>query len=246
MRVFDIYKRNFAGHNKWSKIKRDKSVNDSNKCMLFGKVSSQIISAINAGNGETDPSLNLYLASALNKAKQIQMPKSNIDQALLRAKSRENLKTHQIFYEGFGPSGIALIVEALTPNRNKTFNEVRHLFMENGSLGSVNYLFRRSAFFTISTNDLEKASNDIIESNFALNLLEISETEMEVETLVTETFNFQKFLKGLDISVSSTDIRHEPMNRISIPNSDKMQIEEFIEDLKDIDEVVGVYHNALL
>ena len=237
-------KRTFAGHNKWSKIKRDKGQNDSNKCVLFGKVSSQIISAISAGNGETDPSLNFYLAAALNKAKQIQMPKSNIEQALLRAKSKDFLDTFHVFYEGFGPGGAAIIVEALTPNRNKTFNLVRHQFIENGSLGSVSYLFKRSAFITLSCTDLEKASNDIIESGFALNYSEISDSELEVETLITDSFNFINFIKPLGYAITSTDIRHEPIERITISSSGLIPLQSFISCLKELEDVVGVFHNA--
>jgi YebC/PmpR family DNA-binding regulatory protein len=237
-----IFSRNYAGHNKWSKIKRDKGQNDSSRAALFGKISSQIISAIGAGNGETDPSLNLYLSSALNKAKQAQMPKSSIEQALQRARSKSALDTHQIFYEGFGPGGTAFIVDALSTNRNKTFNLVRHLFMENGNLGAVSFLFRRSAFFTMTLNDYEKDSNDIILSDLALNIKEISGKKIEVETLIADSFTFQEFIKKMGISVEFADIRHEPNQRISISDKDKVEI--FLKELKDIEDVVGVAHNA--
>jgi YebC/PmpR family DNA-binding regulatory protein len=244
--INQTFKRTYAGHNKWSKIKRDKGANDSIRAALFSKISSQIISAINAGNGETDPSLNLYLSSALNKAKQSQMPKSSIESALQRAKLKSPLDTHQIFYEGFGPGGIAFIAEALTTNRNKTFNLVRHLFMENGSLASVSFLFRRSAFFTLTLNDVEKDSNDIILCDYALNIKGISEKEIEVETCITDSFNFQEFSRKMGITVEFADIRHEPNNRLSISEADKNQVESFLKELKEIQDVVGVAHNAQL
>ncbi|KAI8853114.1 transcriptional regulator-domain-containing protein [Chytridium lagenaria] len=140
----------YAGHNRWSQIKRAKGAKDVSRAKSYAKITKQIISSFRAGK-ETDPSLNPYLAAALSLARQVQMPKTNVDVALKKGmatlgiggeKGAEDLES--VVYEGLTSYGVAVVVQALTSNRAKTFAEIRHCFKENdGALTPVLYLFSK-------------------------------------------------------------------------------------------------------
>jgi len=136
-----------AGHNKWSKIKRDKGVNDTNKGTVFSKVTLSIISAVKACDGEIDPRHNLYLASALREAKEKQVPKSNIEAAIKKATAagKDGVQLENVQYGALSSQGIAMIIEGLTENRNRTFTNLKTFLIKraHGSIGEVDFLFRR-------------------------------------------------------------------------------------------------------
>ncbi|KAJ3172928.1 hypothetical protein HDU88_004382 [Geranomyces variabilis] len=133
--------------NKWSKIKRLKGANDLQRARQTSRITRQLISSVKAGGGETDPAHNLYLASALQLARAHQMPKSTLENALKKAAgggAAEEDDLHAVVYEGMCPPGVALVVEALTDNKNRTFAEIRHAFKEaGGSMTPVSYLFAK-------------------------------------------------------------------------------------------------------
>ncbi|KAJ3173324.1 hypothetical protein HDU87_007698 [Geranomyces variabilis] len=134
-------------NNKWSKIKRLKGANDLQRARQTSRITRQLISSVKAGGGETDPAHNLYLASALQLARAHQMPKSTLENALKKAAgggAAEEDDLHAVVYEGMCPPGVALVVEALTDNKNRTFAEIRHAFKEaGGSMTPVSYLFAK-------------------------------------------------------------------------------------------------------
>ncbi|KAJ3148213.1 hypothetical protein HDU89_004808 [Geranomyces variabilis] len=136
-----------AGYNKWSKIKRLKGANDLQRARQTSRITRQLISSVKAGGGETDPAHNLYLASALQLARAHQMPKSTLENALKKAAgsgAAEEDDLLAVVYEGMCPPGVALVVEALTDNKNRTFAEIRHAFKEaGGSMTPVSYLFTK-------------------------------------------------------------------------------------------------------
>ena len=131
-----------AGHNKWSKIKRDKGVNDAKRGAVFTKIGNQI--AI-AARGGTDPNMNSALAMAIEKAKAANMPNTNIQRALDRASDKNAAALEEITYEGYGHGGVGIIIETATDNRNRTFPEVRNALIKNGGTiadaGSVAFQF---------------------------------------------------------------------------------------------------------
>src|ERR671932_233573 len=150
-----------CGHRKWSSIKHKKGAADARRGKLFSKLSRAIIVA--AREGGPDPATNLALQNAIEKARSYSMPKDNIERAIARGSGAgaESDMFEQVIYEGYGPSGVALIVEALTDNRNRTASEVRHVFSKNdgnlGGSGAVSWLFERRGIVLV---DADKADED--------------------------------------------------------------------------------------
>ena len=212
-------------------------------------MSRYIIASIRSQKGETDPSLNLGLASALRQARQAQMPKANIEQALRKGASKETQSTDNsttVFYEGLGPDGVACIVEALTNNRNKTFNEVRHIFYEYGSLTAVSYLFRRSGFVLVecaTSSDGDTLTNDAIDTGLVLDVHEGEPSgQLELECEIKDVLSLKRLMEAKGHQVIELDVRYE--SESSIPVQDHNKFETFLEEMEGLDEVVRVHHNA--
>jgi YebC/PmpR family DNA-binding regulatory protein len=219
---------------------------------LYGKLSKLIITAIRSSGGETDPSLNLSLASALAQARQAQMPKHNIEQALKKGSQKGGAGSEDldsIVYEGMGPEGVACLVEALTGNRNKTFNEVRHIFKEYGSLGDVAYLFKKSGFVLVelgNDQDLEKGTEDAIDTDLVLDVNEdLDSKTMQLETEINSVLSLKSKMEAKGYKVVECDVRFEPLER-AVDVNDGDTFEKFLEEMEGLDEVVRVHHNALL
>ena len=132
--VISPYIRRFAGHNKWSKIFRLKALADQKKGQIFSKISKEILVAVKSKNGVTDISSNPLLALALEKAKTYQVPKATVDSAIKKALGQDTSgNSHEsVLYEGFGPLGLAVLVDVLTDNRNRTATHLRHIFSKHG------------------------------------------------------------------------------------------------------------------
>ncbi len=139
-----------AGHNKWSKIKRDKGVNDAKRGAVFTKIGNMI--AI-AARGGTDPAMNSALALAIEKARQANMPKDNIQRSIARAADKNAAALEEITYEGYGPGGVGIIIETATDNKNRTYPEVRTALTKNGGTmadaGSVAFQFTRKGVIRV-------------------------------------------------------------------------------------------------
>ena len=149
-----------SGHSKWSTIKHKKGAQDARRGKLFSKLSRAIIVA--AKEGGADPATNLALQNAVEKARSYSMPKDNIERAIARGagSGAESDAFEQVTYEGYGPSGVALIVEALTDNRNRTASDVRHLFAKAdgnlGGSGAVSWLFERRAIVLMPADGIDE------------------------------------------------------------------------------------------
>src|ERR687896_398891 len=149
-----------SGHSKWSSIKHKKGVADAKRGKLFSKLSRAIIVAAKEGGG--DPAGNLALQNAIEKARSYSMPKENIERAIARGSGADAdaAAFEPIVYEGYGPSGVAVLVEALTDNRNRTASEVRHLFTKNdgnlGTSGAVAWLFERKGVVIVNADEVDE------------------------------------------------------------------------------------------
>ena len=139
------------GGRRWQKTKYDKAANDLGKSRIFNGITNKIVAAIREKNGETDTFLNQHLASALHSAKAAQMPKTKIEDAIKRATNMNKETSGKIIiYQGLGPAGVAILVEALVTNPNKTAQQVRTIFKKNGgSMGPVEYLFQRKGYILV-------------------------------------------------------------------------------------------------
>src|SRR3989344_7207719 len=147
-----------SGHSKWSTIKRQKGVTDAKRGQAFTKISNAITIAVKQGGGVVDPNSNFKLRLAIDKARDANMPKDNIDRAIKRAEGKGEGAVEEILYEGFGLGGVAFLIETVTDNRQRTFSEVRNIISKNGGNlgepGSVSYLFDKVGEIVIQKNGM--------------------------------------------------------------------------------------------
>ncbi|TWP08751.1 YebC/PmpR family DNA-binding transcriptional regulator [TM7 phylum sp. oral taxon 350] len=232
-----------SGHSKWSTIKRQKGANDAKRGAVFTKIGNQI--AIAARNG-TDPDMNPSLAMVIEKAKQANMPNSNIQRAIDRVKDKNAATLEEIVYEGYAPGGVALIIETATDNKNRTFPEVRHALTKNGGTvadsGSVMFQFDRKGVITV------KATGD----DALLAILDAGATdaneEDEMIEAVTDAKDLMKVKKAIEdqgLTVEEAELRYVAKN--DVPVTDKETADKIIrimDALDDLDDVLNVHSNA--
>lgn len=237
-----------AGHSKWSNIKDRKGAQDKKRGKIFQKLVKEIYQA--AKDGGPDPEINAALRLAMDKAKANNMPNDNVDRAIKRATDpSESANYNEIIYEGYGPSGVAVLVETLTDNTNRTATTVRVAFDRNGGSlgekGSVNYMFNRKGYIAI-----EREGLDIDEDSMLMYVLEAG-----AEDLVTSDEVFEIYTDGSDFAIVrdalERDFKLAQAELTMVPNMfvplDEESKETFLgllDALEDDDDVNDVYHNA--
>lgn len=238
-----------SGHSKWSTIKRKKGAIDAERSKIFQKLAKEIYVA--AKSGDTDPNNNASLRMVIEKAKSQNMPKTNIESAINKAKNKNNSENFEsITYEGYGPNGIALMIECLTDNKNRTASFVRSTLTKRGGNlgtdGSVNYLFKRKGLIILDKDyEEDKIMEDVLE-------LEVEDfvTEDETYEITTTPDNFLTVKEALEEKGYNNFILSEvtliPDNYISLDEEQKEKVLNLIEALEDIDDVQNVYHNLEL
>lgn len=231
-----------AGHNKWSKIKRGKAVEDAKRGAIFTKIGNQIAIAARSG---ADPSMNPTLAMAIEKAKAANMPSSNIDRAIARVTDKSAAQLQEIMYEGYGPGGVAILVECATDNVNRTYPEVKNAFNKHGGSiaekGAVAFQFTRKGII------IAKASGD----DFVLTALDAGAEDVQEEdgetiiyTAQTDLAKVRDALKAADIEVTQAELSYEPNNTIEV--SDEVtqgKIMRLMDALDELDDVSNTYTN---
>ena len=238
-----------AGHSKWNNIKERKGAQDKKRGKLFQKLVKEIYVAAKAGgpDTETNPALRL----AIDKAKSKNMPNDNIDRAVKRATdSGESANYHEVTYEGYGPSGVAILVETLTDNTNRTGTNVRVAFDRNhgnlGEKGSVNYMFDRKGYIAI-----EREGLDVDEDTMLMSVLEAGaedlETSEEVFEIYTDASDFTDVRDHLEkeFTLANAELIMLPSMHVTIVEEASEKLEELINALEDDDDVNDVYHNAI-
>jgi YebC/PmpR family DNA-binding regulatory protein len=237
-----------AGHSKWHNIKHKKERMDKLRGKLFGKLSREIMIA--AREGGPDPEKNTKLRLAIKKAKSTGFPSENIERLLLKAQGKlEGEELHELLYEGYGPYGVAVLLEIITDNKNRTASEIRKLFQKyNGNLaesGSVAWLFKRKGIFSFTTDNPSELENKLMEllldyiEDIKINQ-ENEEGKYEVE-LITSIDNFEDVKDILDknnISYNSADINYIPENTVYIDDVEKaatlLRLAEALEEHDDV------------
>lgn len=235
-----------SGHSKWSTIKRKKGAIDAERSKIFQKLAKEIYVA--AKSGDADPVNNASLRMVIEKAKSQNMPKSNIESAINKAKSKsdgENFET--ITYEGYGPNGIAIMIECLTDNKNRTASFVRSTLTKRGGNlgtdGSVSYLFKRKGLIILDkVYEEDKIMEDVLEldiDDFVTN-----DDSYEITTSPDNFLTVKESLeqKGYDKFILS-EVSLIPDNYISLDDEAKEKVVNLIDALEDIDDVQNVYHN---
>ena len=234
-----------SGHSKWSTIKRKKGAIDAARSKVFQKLAKELYVAAKAG--DPDPNNNAQLRMVVEKAKAENMPKANIESAIAKAASKGSGENYDsIRYEGYGPGGIALMIDCLTDNKNRTAGFVRStLTKKNGNLGtdgSVSYMFKRKGVIVLeNVYEEEKVMEDVL----SLDIL-----DMEIDEDITIYTEADKFISvkeelynlGYDKYIMS-DVTFVPDNYIALDDETTEKMVGLIEALEDIDDVQNVYHN---
>ena len=237
-----------SGHSKWATIKRQKEVTDARRGKVFTKLGNLITTAVKAGGGITDPEKNFKLRLAMEKARSLNMPKENIQRAISRGSGeREAADWTETFYEGYGPSGIAVIVETATDNKNRTTAEIKNIFERGGgnvaSRGAVSFQFKKSGLITV-----EKASNP---EEQILSLMDIEVEDVEQATDVIEVYTkpeqlreVRKKIESIGFKVLSEELMMKPLNEVKIEDKGKAEkVLKFMNTLEEHGDVQKVYAN---
>jgi len=237
-----------SGHSKWSTIKHQKEANDKARGQAFSKLSRAITVAVKEGGGETDPEVNYKLRIAIDRAKGVNMPKSNIDRAINRAIGKDADQLQSIRFEGYGPFGVGIIIEAITDNRQRTIQEIKNLIEKGGgsiaSPGAVSYNFSPKGQILVK--------KEVDSENQLLTLMEIdqvedlSEEEEAIEVIVSKDnlSRVVELVKRAGFEVESFSLIMMPKTEIPINDVDKAEkIITFIEKLENHDDIQAVFAN---
>ena len=235
-----------AGHSKWANIQHRKKAQDNKRGKTFTKVIREITVA--AKMGGTDASSNSRLRLALSKANESNVPKDTVKRAIDKASGQNNDSYEEITYEGYGPKGIAVIVECLTDNKNRTVSDLRHVLSKNGGSlgtnGSVSHLFRKVGVMklnNISEDALVEHMEDIDLEDF-----EMIDTGCIIFTKPTELFNTKKYFESKSIDVKDEEIIMDPLTTIDVSNEDSEKISDLSNKIEELDDVQNVYMNSNL
>jgi YebC/PmpR family DNA-binding regulatory protein len=235
-----------AGHSKWASIKHKKAATDAKRGKLFTKLARAITVAAREGGG--DPDGNPSLATAIEKAKSYSMPKDNIQRAIDRGtgEGADAAAIERILYEGYGPGGAAILVEALSDNRNRTGSEVRHAFdRHGGSLGepnSVAWIFEKRGI--IAVDAAGHTEDDLIIAIDAGAEDVVAEDDVFlVKTAPSDLSSVREALEQAGIEISSAEVTMEPTNTVAVEESDARTLMRLMEALDDHDDVDAVHAN---
>jgi YebC/PmpR family DNA-binding regulatory protein len=238
-----------AGHNKWSQIKRKKAVLDAKRGKVFTKMIREITVASREGGGE--PDFNPRLRLAVDQAKAANMPAENIERAIKRGTGElEGVHYEEMTYEGYGPGGVALFIEIMTDNQNRSVAEVRHILQKNGgnlgTTGSVAWQFdRKGQIFIDAGKHAEEEVFEVVLEAGAEDVV-TSEGEIVVTTEVADFHPAQEALKAAGIEFSSAELAMIPKIEVEVGGADAAKLVKLLDLLDDHDDVSKVSSNANL
>ena len=234
-----------AGHNKWSKVKHIKAKEDAKKGKLFTKAVRDITTAAKAGGG--DPDTNAALRLAIERARAVSMPAENIQRAIDKATGNlKGVNYEEITYEGYGPGGVAIMVETMTDNKNRTVASIRHAFSKmGGSLGtsgSVAWMFEKKGIITVPRGEKD---DEVMEAALEGGASDIKEYD-EVLVIETEPADFDTVLQAVEatgVEILESSVGLVATNTIDVDDETAEKVEKLIDMLEEDDDVQNVYHN---
>jgi YebC/PmpR family DNA-binding regulatory protein len=237
-----------SGHSKWSSIKHKKGAADAKRGQLFSKLSKAIIVA--AKNGGGDPLNNLALQNAIEKAKSYSMPKDNIDRAIAKGSGADADADafESITYEGYGPEGVAVIVEALTDNRNRTAADVRHLFSKHGGNlgtdGSVSWQFDRRGVVVVPADGVDEDELFLAAVDGGADDIELDGDVFQITSAPEQLAAVRGAVEGAGFTVDSAELSLVPKTTVGVDDEAKArQIMRLMDALEENDDVQDVYAN---
>jgi YebC/PmpR family DNA-binding regulatory protein len=241
-----------SGHSKWHTIRRSKGAADQKRGQLFTKLARDITVAVRDGGNIGDPDMNFRLRLAIDKAKQNNMPADSIQRAIDRGTGKGNEGMEEVvYYEGYAPGGVALLIEAATDNRNRTSSDVRSTMTKNGANpgepGSVSWMFEQKGLITIdlsaATMDADEVMLHAIDAG-AEDVEQADDDTMEVYTEWTQLNDVRQALSEYDLPITNMEIMMRPTTMIQpADEKDALQVMRLLEKLEDLDDVQRVYSN---
>lgn len=237
-----------SGHSKWANIKRKKESTDAKRANIFTKIGKEIVVAVK--NGGSDPTSNSKLRDVIAKAKYNNMPNDNITRCIQKAAGDTNGANYEeITYEGFGPAGVAVIVDIMTDNRNRTAADIRYIFDRSGGnmgqTGSVSYMFDKKGIIIIEKND--KISEDDLMMEVLENGAEdfLAEEEYYEITCNPDSFyTLKEYLEGKGYTLIEAEIKMVPNMKKELTEEEENKLQVFLDKIEDNDDVQNVWHNA--
>ena len=235
-----------SGHSKWSTIKHKKGAADAKRGKMFTKLIKEIMVAARFGGG--DPDGNPRLRTAISAAKGVNMPKDNIERAIKKgAGELEGTHYEEFTYEGYAPGGVAVMVDIMTDNKNRTIADIRHIFSKNngriGETGCVSYMFLKKGLIVLEKKDVHE--DQLMEIALDVGADDVND-EGDTFEVVTDPRNFEKVKNALDkngIKYTLAEITMVPQNTIRIEGKEAEQTLRLVEMLEDSDDVQKVYAN---
>lgn len=237
-----------SGHSKWSTIKRKKGANDAARAKVFTKIGRELAVAVK--HGGPDPSTNARLKDTIAKAKQNNVPSDNIERMLKKAAGdMDTTNYEEVMYEGYGPGGVAVIVEALTDNRNRTAGEIRHYFDKAGgnmgTPGSVTFMFTREGVILIHKDDIDEEAlmDDALESG-ANDIITDDDEIYEIRTNANDVGSVRDLLEEKDYNIISSEPAYIPSTFTQLNDEKDMQkMAKMIMMFDENEDVQNVWHN---
>ena len=234
-----------SGHSHWATIRRKKGAADAKRGQVFTRLAREIVIAAREGGG--DPGSNIRLQYAIDRARAQNMPKDNIERAIKRGigESKDGNAYEEFYYEGYAPHGIALMIQVVTDNRNRTVADLRHILNRTGGsmaeVGSVAWQFTRKAYFDIPTDGVdadkvfevavEAGADDVIINNEDIEVIGAAESFKEIADA----------LKAANFQLDEAELRMMPNNEVELSTEQTLQVLRMVEQLEDLDDVQAVY-----
>ncbi len=235
-----------AGHSKWASIKHKKAVVDARRGQAFTKLARAITVAAREGGG--DPEHNATLAQAVQKARDASMPKDNIERAIAKGtgEGADAAAIESVVYEGYGPGGVALLIEALTDNRNRTSADLRHLLTKQGGTlgepGSVAYLFSKQGLIVV---DATRYSEDdlVVAIDAGAEDIAVDDDVFEIITAPGDVAEVRAALEEAGVEIDSSEVVQQPSSRVPVEEAEAERLVRLIDALEENDDVTAVNAN---
>ena len=235
-----------SGHSKWASIKHKKGTLDAKRGKIFTKLIREITVAARSGGGSPDANPRLRLA--IQHAKDANMPADNIDRAIKKGTGElEGVNYEEVVYEGYGPGGIAIIVDVLTDNKNRASGEIRNTFAKKGGnlagQGSVNWIFEKKGYIVVNKSEIDEEKLMDVVLDAGADDMKTEETTYAVTTQPADFEKVRKVLEDKKIKMESAEITNVPKNTIKVTGEDARKVLSLVNELEDHDDVQNVYAN---
>jgi YebC/PmpR family DNA-binding regulatory protein len=238
-----------SGHSKWANIKNKKERTDAKRGKIFTKIGREIAVAVKEGGD--NPNANSRLKDVVAKAKANNMPNDTITRSIKKAAGElGNINYENIIYEGYGPGGVAVIVEALTDNRNRTASEVRHSFDKNGgslgATGCVAWMFERKGVIAIEKAGVDEDEVMLLAIDAGASDVQSDDEMLEVITDTASSSAVREALEKAGLNFVEADVEMVPSNTVDVTEETQEKVQNLLDMLEDDDDVQNVYHNAVM